>query len=41
MYQAVRILTGQGVEKNIDVARSTISMKSNRRDSVGDVPHQE
>ena len=41
MYQAVRILTGQGVERNIGVARSTISMKSNRRDSVGDVPCQE
>ena len=41
MYQAVRIFTGQGVERNINVARSTNFMKSNKRDSVGDVPRQE
>ena len=41
MYQAVRIFTGQGVERNIDVAKSTNFMKSNKRNSVGDVPRQE
>ena len=41
MYQAVGIFIGQGVERNIDVARSTVLMKSNKKDFVGDVLLQE
>ena len=41
MYQTVGIFIGQGVERNIDVARSTVLMKSNKKDFVGDVLLQE
>ena len=41
MYKAVKIFTGQGVERNNDVARSTVLRKSNKWDSVGDVLRQE
>lgn len=41
MYNAVKLFTGQGVEKNNDVARSIVLRKSNKWDSVGDVLRQE
>ena len=41
MYKAVKLFTGQGVEKNNDVARSIVLRKSNKWDSVGDVLRQE
>ena len=41
MYKTVKIFTGQGVERNNDVARSIVLRKSNKWDSVGDVLRQE
>ncbi len=37
MYKTVKMFTGQGVEKNNDVARSIVLRKSQHYDSVGDV----
>ena len=37
----MKIFTGQGVERNNDVARSIVLRKFNKRDSVGDVLCQE
>ena len=37
----MKIFTGQGVERNNDVARSIVLRKSNKWDSVGDVLRQE
>jgi hypothetical protein len=37
MYKTVKMFTGQGVEKNNDVARSIVMRKSQHYDSVGDV----
>ena len=36
-YTAIKMFTGQGVEKNNDVARSIVLRKSNKWDSTGDV----
>lgn len=36
-YSAIKMFTGQGVEKNNDVARSIVLRKSNKWDSTGDV----
>lgn len=36
-YSAVKMFTGQDVEKNNDVARSIVLRKSNKLDSTGDV----
>ena len=41
MEPRVTIFTGQGVEKNNDVARAIILRKSNKWDSAGDVLRQE
>jgi len=41
MYKTVKIFTGQGVERNDDVARSIVLRKSNKWDSVGNVLRQE
>ena len=41
MYKVVKLFKGQGVERNNDVARSTVLRKSHKWDSVGDVLHQE
>ena len=41
MEPRVTIFTGQGVEKNNDVARARILRKSNKWDSAGDVLRQE
>ena len=41
MYKTVKIFTGQGIERNNDVARSIVLRKSNKWDSIGDVFHQE
>ena len=40
-FKTVKRFTGQGVERNNDVARSIVLRKSNKWDSVGDVLHQE
>lgn len=40
-YKNVKIFTGQGVERNNDVACSVILRKSNKWDSAGDVLRQE
>ncbi|XP_048589349.1 uncharacterized protein LOC116615043 [Nematostella vectensis] len=40
-YKCIKIFTGQGVEKNNDVARSVLHRKSNKWDSVGDILKQE
>jgi hypothetical protein len=37
LHRSVKQFTGQGVEKNNDVARSVVLRKSNKKDSVGDV----
>ena len=37
MYKTIKVFTGQGVEKNNDVARSIVLRKSQHYDSVGDV----
>ena len=36
-YKSVKIFTGQGVEKNNDVARNVVLSKSNKRDPATDV----
>ena len=41
LYHSVKMFTGQGVEKNNDVARSVVLRKSNKWDSVGDVLRME
>ena len=41
MYKTVKIFTGQGVERNNDMARGVIVRKSNKWDSAGDVLRQE
>ena len=41
LHKSVKIFTGQGVEKNNDVARGIILRKSNKWDSAGDVFRQE
>ena len=41
MYKTVKIFTGQGVERNNDVAWSIVLRKSNKWDSIGDVFRQE
>ncbi|PFX12813.1 hypothetical protein AWC38_SpisGene23165 [Stylophora pistillata] len=41
LHKSVKIFTGQGVEKNNDVARAIILRKSNKWDSAGDVLQQE
>ena len=41
LHKSVKIFTGQGVEKNNDVARAIILRKSNKWDSAGDVLRQE
>jgi len=41
LYKSVKIVTGQGVERNNDMARSVILRKSNKRDSAEDVLRQE
>lgn len=40
-YKSVKIFTGQGMERNNDIARSEILRKSNKWDSTGDVLWQE
>lgn len=40
-YKNVKIFTGQGVERNNDMARGVILRKSNKWDSAGDVLRQE
>ncbi|XP_028394773.1 uncharacterized protein LOC114518936 [Dendronephthya gigantea] len=37
LYQSVKIFTGQGVEKNNDVARSVVLCKSNKKNPASDV----
>lgn len=37
LYRSVKIFTGQGVERNNDMARGVILRKSNKWDSAGDV----
>ncbi|CAB4030363.1 Hypothetical predicted protein [Paramuricea clavata] len=37
LFKTMRIFSGQGVEKNNDVARSTVLRKSNKLDSTSDV----
>ncbi|CAB3986491.1 Hypothetical predicted protein [Paramuricea clavata] len=37
LYQSVKVFTGQGVEKNNDVARSVILRKSNKKNPASDV----
>jgi hypothetical protein len=37
LYSTVKVFTGQGVERNIDVARKIVLQKSNKRDTTGDV----
>lgn len=37
MYKSVKVFTGQGVEKNNDVARSVVQRKSNKWGSTGDI----
>jgi hypothetical protein len=37
MFKSVKLFTGQGVEKNNDVARSTVLRKSNKWDGPADV----
>ena len=37
LYSTVKIFTGQGVERNNDVARSIVLRKSNKWDSIGDI----
>lgn len=41
LHKSVKIFTGQGVEKNNDMARGIILHKSNKWDSAGDVLRQE
>ena len=41
LHKSVKIFTGQGVEKNNDMARGIILRKSNKWDSAGDVLRQE
>ena len=41
LHKSVKIFTGQGVKKNIDMARGIILRKSNKWDSAGDVLRQE
>ena len=41
LHKSVKIFTGQGVEKNNDVARATVLRKSNKWDSAGDGLRQE
>ena len=41
LHKSVKIFTGQGVEKNNDMARGIILHKSNKWDSAGDVLQQE
>jgi len=41
LYKSVKIFTGQGVERNNDIARGVILRKSNKWDSAGDVLRQE
>ena len=41
VYKSVEIFTGQGVERNNDIACSVILRKSNKWDSAGDVLRQE
>ena len=41
LYGSVKIFTGQGVEKNNDVARSIVLRKSNKWDSTSDVLRHE
>jgi len=41
MYQNVKVFTGQGVEKNNDVARSIVLRKSQHFDSPGDILRHE
>ena len=36
-YKTDKIFSGQGVEKNNDVARSTVMRKSNKWDTTSDV----
>ena len=36
-YKTVKIFSGQGVDKNNDMARSIVLRKSNNWDGVGDV----
>lgn len=37
MYKTVKIFTGQGVEKNNDIARNVVLSKSNKKSPVEDV----
>ena len=37
MFKSIKVFTGQGVEKNNDVARSTVLNKSNKWDGPADV----
>lgn len=37
MYQSVKIFTGQGIEKNNDVARGVVLYKSNKKKPASDV----
>ena len=41
LYGSIKIFTGQGVEKNNDVARSIVLRKSNKWDSACDVLRHE
>ena len=41
LYKSIKIFTGQGVERNNDMARGVILRKSNKWDSAGDVLRQE
>ncbi|XP_028417141.1 uncharacterized protein LOC114541415 [Dendronephthya gigantea] len=41
LHHSIKQFTGQGVEKNNDVARSVVLRKSNKRDSTGDVLRME
>ncbi|CAB3982422.1 Hypothetical predicted protein [Paramuricea clavata] len=37
LYKTVKVFTGQGVERNNDVARNIVLHKSNKFDSTGDI----
>jgi len=41
LHKSVKIFTGQGIEKNNDMARGIILRKSNKSDFAGDVLRQE
>lgn len=41
LYKTVKIFTGQGVERNNDVARNIVLHKSNKFDSTGDILRHE